>query len=127
MEPINIFSNAPIDIPIYIIDNQHRLYIGTITKINGLLYRGKCFSGDPEWFYRNAFISWAYGEWVKEQMSNMKYWDTGVTKFAWGNPDNDEREQLIEDGYIFVCRNFYPYEIKNELWIRGLKAERYAE
>ena len=52
-------------------------------------------------------------------MSNIEYWDTGITKLSCGNPDGVGRKQLIKDVYIFVCRNFYPCETKNELWIGG--------
>ena len=55
-------SSAPIDTPIYIIDHNHNLYIGTVTKCPGKSepQRGECIDGDPELFYRNALIAWAY-------------------------------------------------------------------
>lgn len=51
---------APLDTPIYLIDHQHRIYIGTFTKVNEKVCRGKCIEGDPEYFYRNAIVAWAY-------------------------------------------------------------------
>jgi hypothetical protein len=32
----------------------------------------------------------------------IKYADTGVSKFAIGNPTEEERKQLIEEGYTFM-------------------------
>ncbi len=59
---MNDFLYAPIDTPIYIIDHQHNLYIGTLTMVPSKYgpQRGECLRGDPELFYRNAFIAWAY-------------------------------------------------------------------
>lgn len=54
------FENVPIDTPIYIIDHQHNLYKATIVVVNGKKRRGKCIEGDPEYFYRNALIAWAF-------------------------------------------------------------------
>jgi len=54
------FLYVPLDTPIFIIDHQHRLYVGTFTMVNGELCRGKCIEGDSEYFYRNALIAWAY-------------------------------------------------------------------
>ena len=53
------FEYAPVDTPIYIIDDQHKLYVATLTMANGKKCRGECIKGDPEYFYRNALITWA--------------------------------------------------------------------
>ena len=53
------FKNAPQNKPIYLIDNYHNLYIGTVYKKNGVWYRGECLKGDPDCFYRFAIVNWA--------------------------------------------------------------------
>ena len=56
------FENAPLNTPIYLISRSHHLYIGTITIANGIYYRGECLKGDPDSFYREAIVDWAYLE-----------------------------------------------------------------
>ena len=54
-------DDVPLNMPVYLIDHNHNLYIGTIIKTaTGELQRGECFSGDAEYFYRNAIVDWAY-------------------------------------------------------------------
>lgn len=54
------FETCPLDTPVWLIDHQHRLYIGTIVEKDGKMCRGECIEGDPEYFYRNELIAWAY-------------------------------------------------------------------
>ena len=58
----NVFDYAPENTPLYLIDNFNRLYIGTIYKKNNVWYSGECLKGDPDGFYRNKIICWAYLE-----------------------------------------------------------------
>ncbi len=54
-------DDVPLNTPVYLIDHNHNLYTGTIIKTaTGELQRGECFSGDAEYFYRNAIVNWAY-------------------------------------------------------------------
>ena len=60
-KPMDPFQMAPIDEKILLIDEYHRQYIGTITfDSSGVRVRGECYSGDPDSFYRNAIVNWAY-------------------------------------------------------------------
>ena len=63
----DIFEKAPLDTPIYIIDEYHNIYVGTLFKkctfflgenFNNI-YRGECLEGNSELFYRNALVDWA--------------------------------------------------------------------
>ena len=57
----NRIDNVPLNTAVYLIDDNHNLYTGTIIKTTtGELQRGECFSGDAEYFYRNAIVDWAY-------------------------------------------------------------------
>ena len=56
------FQNIPLDTPVYLISSSHRIYIGTIIKIHEIYYRGDCLKGDPDMFYREAIVDWAYLE-----------------------------------------------------------------
>lgn len=55
----------PINEPLYMIDDQHRVYIGTIIRTEeGEYQRGECLRGDPDMFNRRAIIAWGYcDEW----------------------------------------------------------------
>ena len=54
-------DDVPLNMPVYLIDHNHNLYIGIIIKTaTGELQRGECLSGDAEYFYRNAIVDWAY-------------------------------------------------------------------
>ena len=61
------FEAAPLDTPIYIIDEYHNIYVGTLFKryipfVGGSsnnIYRGDCLEGNSDLFYRNALIDWA--------------------------------------------------------------------
>ena len=55
-------ENCPLNILVFLIDNHNHIYIGTIIKKDGVLYRGKCLKDDCDEFYRNAIIAWAYIE-----------------------------------------------------------------
>lgn len=59
------FSGIPVDKPVYMIDDQHRVYIGTIIRTEeGEYQRGECLRGDPDMFNRRAIIAWGYcDEW----------------------------------------------------------------
>lgn len=50
----------------------------------------------------------------------MEYIDTGVTKQAIGIPTDEEREQLIKDGYTLMLKGrkaYAPYE-EYEIWLK---------
>jgi len=50
----------PLDTPVYLLDDNHNLYVGTVISTDRGLQRGQCLSGDADSFYRNAIIDWAY-------------------------------------------------------------------
>lgn len=56
----NRLINIPINEKVYLIDEFHNFYIGTVTKRDNELYKGECYQGDPDAFYRNAIVDWAY-------------------------------------------------------------------
>lgn len=44
----------------------------------------------------------------------MEYFETDISKYASGQPTEEEREKLKEEGYIFFCNQDW----KNELWYK---------
>lgn len=55
-----LMDNMPLDTVVWLIDDMHRLYKGTMTMRHGELHRGECIEGDPDRFYRNTMIAWAW-------------------------------------------------------------------
>ena len=53
-------DNVPLNTVVWLIDDMHKLYKGTMIMHRGELQRGECLDGDPELFYRNAIIAWAW-------------------------------------------------------------------
>jgi len=56
----------------------------------------------------------------------MEYANTGVSQFAIGNPTDEEREQLVKEGYTFMSRGVTEYEPHEyyEIWLKRSKGER---
>lgn len=58
-----MLDNMPVDTPIYLIDDHHNLYLGTMLVINHELQRGELIydysCGGEDDFYRNAIVAWA--------------------------------------------------------------------
>lgn len=50
----------------------------------------------------------------------MEYHDTGVSKFAIGEPTDEEREKLVEDGYTLMSKGTYAHkpDEKYEIWLK---------
>lgn len=59
-----IFKYCPQNTPVYLISSNHRLYIGTTyyDKERKDWFRGECLQGDPDCFYREAIVNWAFLE-----------------------------------------------------------------
>ncbi len=57
-------DSCPLDTKVFLLsanDNlllPQREFVGTLTRKGHSVTRGKCFSGDPEYFYRSKIVAW---------------------------------------------------------------------
>nr|DAE80104.1 MAG TPA: hypothetical protein [Caudoviricetes sp.] len=57
-------DSCPLDTKVFLLsanDNlllPQREFVGTLMRKGHSVTRGKCFSGDPEYFYRSKIVAW---------------------------------------------------------------------
>ena len=57
-------KSCPLDTKVHLLSSDdcfllpQREYVGTITHNGRFKTRGKCYNGDPDYFYRSAIVAW---------------------------------------------------------------------
>lgn len=53
-----IMLNCPSHIIVSLLDEYSNEYIGTVYRDSNKMYRGECYKGDPDMFYRMKIVAW---------------------------------------------------------------------